>query len=155
MSPKENEQGPGSPLPPITLLLAEDSPDDVFFFTRILKKSGLSCELKHALDGGEAIQALKEASDAGNRSLLPDLIFLDLKMPVLNGFDVLSWMKEQEFIPPIPIFVLSGSDDDGDMRKARDLGALDYLVKPITLETLLRCIKIAGDRGGPTARKET
>src|SRR3954453_9242952 len=112
------------------LLLVEDSEDDAFFFTHTLKKTEAGCAVHRVNDGAKAIEFLREAFGSKSDSL-PRLIFLDLKMPVLNGFEVLSWMQQQTFSTPIPVIVLSGSDLPADKERAYSLGAIDYLVKPV------------------------
>jgi CheY-like chemotaxis protein len=110
------------------LLLVEDSDDDVFFFRRTFQKLGTNYRLHHALNGAVAIEFLREAASADT---LPRIIFLDLKMPVLNGFDVLNWMQKQKFAQAIPVIVLSGSDQQKDKDMAFQLGATDYIAKPM------------------------
>jgi CheY-like chemotaxis protein len=113
---------------PIQILLVEDSDDDAFFFRWTLQKTGLPFDCRHAVDGYEAIQILEKARSSGP---FPEAIFLDLKMPTLSGFDVLQWMQEQKFHPPLNVLVLSGSDQESDVRRARLLGVDRYLVKPV------------------------
>ena len=122
------------------LLLAEDSPDDAFFFQRALGKSGLQFDLQHVADGEAAIEFLREA--ASGKKPLPEAVFLDLKMPVRSGFEVLQWLQTQEIGASLRIIVLSGSNQQADRDRARELGASDYLVKPITRETLAATLKI-------------
>ncbi|PWU18360.1 MAG: two-component system response regulator [Verrucomicrobia bacterium] len=120
------------------ILLVEDSDDDAFFFERELEKSEVSCSLQHVGNGVEAVEFLRNASETGE---LPQTIFLDLKMPVLNGFEVLDWMRTQTFAIPIQVIVLSGSDHDDDKARAAQLGAVDYLVKPIRVSDLHRILE--------------
>jgi CheY-like chemotaxis protein len=120
-----------------SILLVEDSEDDVYFFTRSFQRSGLPGNLHHVLDGAAAIQFLSKASHSHS---LPQIIFLDLKMPVLNGFDVLDWIRNQPFSSEIAVFVLSGSELQPDKDRAAQLGAAGYLVKPINLADLNRVI---------------
>jgi CheY-like chemotaxis protein len=119
------------------LLLVEDSEDDAFFFKRALKKSGSTCFIHHALDGGEAVEFLSRAGRAGGHQW-PEKIFLDLKMPLMNGFEVLQWIRTQTFPREPEVIVLSGSDQQADKERAEKLGATGYLVKPITAATLQR-----------------
>src|SRR4051812_33113909 len=82
----------------LSLLLVEDSEDDLFFFQRTLRKSGIICHFQHAEDGGAAIELLKNSAHNPDGGIpFPDLIFLDLKMPVQNGFEVLAWVQRQDF----------------------------------------------------------
>lgn len=128
---------PSDPARPI-VLLAEDSEDDAFFFRWTLKKSKLDCELVHAADGLEALRVLKQAaeSDGQRRAQCPDLVFLDLKMPGLTGFEVLDWIRANPFRPPLEVAVLSGSDHALDVERARTLGAHNYFVKPVSGDDL-------------------
>jgi len=123
------------------ILLVEDSDDDAFFFERELKKSEVSCSLHHVVNGVGAVEFLQNASKNGE---LPHTMFLDLKMPVLNGFDVLEWMRTQTFAVPIQVIVLSGSDHEEDKERAAQLGAAEYLVKPIKVRDILRILQHVG-----------
>lgn len=116
------------------LLLIEDSDDDTFFFEAALKRSGLICELTHAADGRAALDIL-QAVQAGTKSQ-PDLLFLDLKLPVFSGFEVLTWIRDRAWNPPLRVIVLSGSEHARDVNHATALGAAGYVVKPISAERL-------------------
>jgi CheY-like chemotaxis protein len=124
---------------PLNLLLVEDSEDDAYFFQRTVRKSELNCTIRHERDGSRAVEFLNEVI-AGSCGL-PDLIFLDLKMPRMNGFEVLEWIRNRCFSNPMPVIVLSGSFEVQDQTRARELGASDYMVKPIRVEGLRRSIE--------------
>jgi CheY-like chemotaxis protein len=121
------------------VLLAEDSEDDAFFFRRTLQKSALSCQVHHGTNGAGVIDYLQNAS-ASNSPSLPELIFLDLKTPLLNGFEVLEWMRTQDFPAPMQVVVLSGSERQEDKERAARLGATDFLVKPLKVSDLHRFV---------------
>ena len=116
-----------------SILLVEDSPDDAYFFERALRRASIPCDFHHASDGKAAIELLGANAKANS---LPQAVFLDLKMPVMNGFEVLEWLEQQPFASDLPVFVLSGSNQQSDRERARLLGAADYLVKPVTSEIL-------------------
>lgn len=118
------------------ILLAEDSDDDVYFFQRALKKTCVECSCVRALNGQQAIEFLRRANNKGCE--LPDLLFLDLKMPVMNGFEVLEWIRSANLERLLKVIVLSGSNDQADRARAAALGASGYLVKPIASEELRR-----------------
>lgn len=122
----------------LTVLLVEDSEDDRFIFQHILKNTRPDVTLFTVNDGDEAIHYLQNQGRFADANRFPtaDIIFLDIKMPGRNGFDVLRWMKEQSLLSRIKVLVLSGSSEPRDMALARELGARDYLVKPITSEQL-------------------
>ena len=125
---------PSTPIRP-SVLLVEDSEDDAFFFRWTLEKCGLSCDVVHAADGAAAIEYLTSAgSGAGGRTF--DLVFLDLKLPTLTGFEVLSWIRDRQFVPPLDVAVLSGSEHASDIQRAHMLGATAYYVKPLSIEQL-------------------
>ena len=121
------------------ILLVEDSDDDAFFFRRAFEKSGLACLLTHVTDGGQAVEFLEDASS--NPQNLPHTIFLDLKMPVLNGFEVLEWIRSQTLPSAPQVIVLSGSEHEADKERALQLGAAAYLVKPIRVGDLQRLLQ--------------
>jgi DNA-binding response OmpR family regulator len=120
------------------LLLVEDSDDDAFFFERALQKSGIDCSFHRVANGEEAIDFLLNASASEG---LPEVIFLDLKMPVLNGFEVLEWLQRQSFHRQVRVIVLSGSEQESDRIRAAEMGAADYVVKPITVSDLNRFLQ--------------
>jgi CheY-like chemotaxis protein len=115
----------------VTFLLIEDSDDDAFFFRWTLEKTRLRWHFERVVDGPSAIEHLSRARQSGR---VPEAIFLDLKMPGMSGFEVLEWARREKFDPPLNILVLSGSDQDGDVKQARTLGVEHYLVKPISTE---------------------
>ncbi len=136
------------------ILLAEDSDDDAYFFQRAFGRASLGCELMRASNGKIAVEVLGNSRGTGNT---PPLVFLDLKMPVMSGFDVLHWIKSSGLDPLPTVIVLSGSNDHADRSRAFSLGAADYLVKPISAELLraqvLRVAKVCdGALAGTGAR---
>ena len=135
---KENKVQPDTTIP--TVLLVEDSEDDAFFFRRTLEKSELTCALLHVINGIEAVTFLQNALSSDTQ-MLPRSIFLDLKLPVLNGFEVLEWMRTQKFPTAIQVTVLSGSEREDDKQRAAQLGATDYLVKPVKVGDLHRVLQ--------------
>ena len=123
--------------PGTRILLVDDSDDDRCYFKWMFQKSGVPGELLQAEDGEEAIRFLSQATAAsGVPPQLPSAMFLDLKMPGRNGFEVLEWIREQPALQWLPVFVLTGSDSPSDITRAQDLGAKAYIVKPITDERI-------------------
>ena len=129
MPDQKTELNPPSP----RILLAEDSDDDAYFFERAIRKSGLQCSFVRARNGKIATDLLQEAA---NKSEFVDLLFLDLKMPVMSGFEVLEWMRAANLARTPKVLVLSGSNDHSDRLRATELGAADYIVKPIAADVL-------------------
>jgi CheY-like chemotaxis protein len=120
-------------------LLVDDNEDDVFFMKRAFRQAGLQNPLHVTRNGEEAINYLSGVNDFCNRERhpLPNLIFLDLKMPGIGGFEVLSWMRKQQL--EVPVAVLTSSSEEIDRQRAQELGADWYLLKPPTKEMVLSC----------------
>ena len=122
-----------------TILVADDDQNDVFFLRRAFQKSGLEHSVVHVSDGQEAIDYLRGDAGYSDRARfpIPALLLLDLKMPKVDGFDVLHWLKERSDLKELPVVVLSSSSREDDIQRARSLGADDYRVKPADFEQLL------------------
>jgi CheY-like chemotaxis protein len=118
--------------PTATLLLVEDEPTDVFLMKRALKAAEIANPLQVAADGQEAIDYLSGAGAFSDRTRfpIPSIIFLDLKLPYRNGFEVLSWIRTQRHLDLTLVMVLTSSAEDRDIAQAYQLGARTYLVKP-------------------------
>jgi CheY-like chemotaxis protein len=126
------------------ILVAEDNPADLFFLQRRLRTAGVMNPLQHAEDGVEAIKLLEPWCDpAADPALRPWLMFVDLRMPRLNGFDVLDWMNQRRLGDIITISVLSTSDEPEDLERAAALGAHRYLVKYPRPEELAEVVAFA------------
>lgn len=122
-----------------TLLLVEDSDDDAFFFARLLKKCDLPCNYVRMADGRAALEYLGKCLASPQMEgvpVRPDLVFLDLKLPAVSGFEILHWLSGRTLEAPLSVTVLSGSDQVTDINRATALGAPNYFVKPIRLEQL-------------------
>jgi len=115
-----------------TILWAEDDENDVLLFRRAFEKASLPHRLIDVGDGQEAVDYLagEPPHDDRTRFPLPDLLLLDLKMPRLGGFEVLAWIQERPEFKGLPAVVLSSSNQERDIQRARSLGASDYFVKP-------------------------
>jgi CheY-like chemotaxis protein len=121
-----------------TVLLAEDEADDVFIMQRVIRKMGLPVSLQVAKDGEEAVEYLSGKGKYADRDLypLPELILLDIKMPRKTGFDVLWWLKHESSLQQIPAVMVTSSSVKTDVDKAHELGAVAYLVKPVSFDDL-------------------
>ena len=115
-------------LPP--LMMVDDNTDDAVLFARRLKEAGVHNPLIHFRTGGEAFMFLNELC-AGRKTSTgrPCLIFLDVNMPNLSGFDVLAWARQQPALRGLKIIMLSGATEPWDAKIAAKLGADDYLMK--------------------------
>ena len=121
-----------------TILHVEDDANDVLLFRHACVKGGVKVNVQTVGDGDEALAYLEGADHFADRKQhpLPKLVLLDLKMPKLNGFDVLNWMRQKDEFRRVPVVVLSSSNHDDDVRKAYDLGANSFLIKPVGFEAL-------------------
>lgn len=115
-----------------TILIADDNDDDVFALTRALRKAGVTNPVQVVTHGRQAIDYLGGAGEFIDRSRwpFPCLVFLDLKMPLCDGFEVLAWLRQRAELSWLPVVVLSGSDERRDHQRAYALGARTYLLKP-------------------------
>jgi DNA-binding response OmpR family regulator len=145
------------------VLLVEDSDDDAFFFIRALRLAGASARPLHLMDGGAAVAHLKAVragtaprpGGRGGPPPRPDIVFLDLKIPTLSGFDVLTWIGAQHFDPPLEVAVLSGSEHNTDVERAMSLGASGYYVKPILVQQLRSRLHAWHEKHSSTNAPET
>jgi CheY-like chemotaxis protein len=128
-----------------TVLLVEDNPDDVFLMRRVFKKAQIKAQLLVVTDGKQAIGYLEGTGDFNDRHLypLPNLVFLDLKLPFLHGFIVLAWIRKQANLNEVQVVILTSSMEDQDREKAAAFGA-PYLVKPPTPQMLFEAIRSIG-----------
>jgi len=125
--------------PNATILLVEDDPNDVFLMKRALKGSEIRNPLQLATNGQEAIDYLSGAGKFANRTEfpLPDLVFLDLKLPYKSGFEVLEWIRSQPALDTMVVVILTSSSEERDIEKGYKLGARSFLIKPPTPRMLL------------------
>jgi CheY-like chemotaxis protein len=116
------------------VLLVEDNDDNADLITRAFHKTGFPVTLERVTDGDAAVSRL---NDPALRSVT--LILLDLKLPLRSGFEVLTWARGEAgaAVRRIPIVVLTSSDQERDIRRAYDLGANSYLVKPVGAPALV------------------
>src|ERR1043165_5275444 len=119
------------------VLQVEDDPNDVFLFNRAFKKSGIDAALKAFEDGEDLINFL---SSAAASEAAPSLVLLDIKLPRKSGFEVLQWVRAHPSFKRLPIVMLTSSAQPHDVRRAYDLGANGYLVKPMDIEEMTRLL---------------
>ena len=126
------------------ILLVEDNPNDVLIAERSLKKAQIKTEVSVARDGQEALDFLHQRGPFANAPR-PDLIFLDLNLPKINGQEVLAEIKKNENLRRIPVIVLTVSRYEEDMVKAYNSGAAGYITKPPSSAEFLKVINTVLD----------
>ena len=121
------------------ILLAEDREDDILLIRKAFQQAFINNPLQVVRDGEEAIAYLSGEGKYSNRSEypLPELMLLDLKMPRMNGFEVLEWIRRQPSLSSLRVVVLTASDLMRDVNTAYKLGANSFLVKPVDFEDVV------------------
>jgi CheY-like chemotaxis protein len=120
------------------ILLVEDNEDDVFLMKRALKGARVMNDLYVVEDGQAAQDYLAGANKFADRSAypLPAVVFLDLKLPLISGHDVLAWIRRRKEFDSLVVIVLTSSNEAWDVSRCYALGANSYVVKPPTTEQL-------------------
>lgn len=129
----------------LEILLVEDNPADVKFTIMALKKAKLSNDIVHLKDGEEALNYFfgTDVQNPDKRKSV-GLILLDLKMPKVNGLEVLKKLKADERTKNIPVAVFTSSKEDPDVKQCYELGVNSYIVKPIDFEQFSQVVKDTG-----------
>ena len=130
----------------IEILLVEDNPRDAELTIRALKKKQLADKLFHVEDGVEALDFLFARGKFEDRSLErhPRVILLDLKLPRVNGLEVLRAIKQDDRTREIPVVIVTSSAEDPDVVAAYKLGANSYVIKPVQFETFIEAMSKLG-----------
>jgi len=134
-----------------TVLLVEDTEDDVFFLKRALRDAEIKNPLQVVVDGQQALDYLDGKGEYADREKypLPFLILLDLKLPYVMGLDVLKWIRARADFETILVVVLTSSQQDSDITATYRLGGNSYLIKPPNREKLKDLIKSLGEYWNP------
>lgn len=130
----------------VEVLLVEDNPDDVELTLRALKTNHLSNKVHVVRDGAEAIEFLfgSGAYAARNHGAVPKVVLLDLKLPKVDGLEVLRRIKSDPQTKTIPVVVLTSSKEDQDVVKSYQLGVNSYIVKPVDFDKFVKSIRDLG-----------
>jgi len=126
----------------IEILLVEDNMNDAELTIRALKKNKVANNLIHVKDGASALDFLFGKGAFGGRNInnKPKVILLDLKMPKVDGMEVLKQIKADEFTKNIPVVVLTSSRENPDIERSYALGANSYIVKPVDFDGFMRAV---------------
>ena len=123
----------------VEILLVEDNPNDVEMTLHALKRSGLTNRIRVMRDGAEALEFL-----FANGAELPKVVMLDLKLPRVDGIQVLRAVRADPRTRTIPIVVLTSSREERDIAQTYDLGANSYIVKPVDFEQFSEAVRQLG-----------
>jgi two-component system, response regulator len=128
------------------ILLVEDNPDDELLAIRALEKNNIMNEVVVARDGAEALDYLFGAGAYTGRdmSVMPQIILLDLKLPKIDGLEVLRRLRNNERTKLLPVVVLTSSREDRDLTECYSLGANSYIRKPVNFTQFTEAIRQLG-----------
>jgi CheY-like chemotaxis protein len=129
------------------ILIAEDREDDILIIRRSFEKAGVPNPIQVVKDGIEVIAYLLGEGKFANRVEypLPTLLLLDLKMPRIDGFEVLRWLHQQPVLKNLRVIVLTSSQEIRDVNRAYELGANSFLVKPMDFENSVEISKFLNE----------
>ena len=130
----------------VEVLLVEDNPRDAELTIRALKRQHLANQLFHVEDGAEALDFLfaRGKYEGRRMDVAPKVILLDLKLPKVNGLEVLRAMKSDPRLHTIPVVVVTSSAEDPDIKAAYDLGANGYVIKPVQFDSFIEAMSKLG-----------
>lgn len=126
-------------IPANAILLVEDSEDDVFLMKHALNGAGVSNPIFVVETGQQAVNYLAGAGAFQDRARypMPVGVFLDLKLPLMSGHEVLAWIRSQRQLESLVVVVLTSSNEPSDVRRSYSLGASSYLVKPLNARQVI------------------
>lgn len=131
---------------PIDIVIVEDNSDDAEMAIRALRKNHLVNNILHLQDGEEALDYLFSTGVYEGRNIadVPKVVLLDLKMPKVDGLEVLKRMKSDERTKIIPVVLLTSSKQDKDIAEGYRLGVNSYIVKPVGFENFVKAVSEIG-----------
>ena len=130
----------------MTILLVEDNADDELLALRALKKTDVPNDVVVTRDGQEALDYIFGQGKFQGRDirLLPKVVFLDLKLPKLDGLEVLRKIRQYERTKRLPVVLLTSSDEVQDMKAGYDIGVNSYINKPVDFDEFVSQVKLLG-----------
>jgi two-component system response regulator len=130
----------------VEILLVEDNIDDAEMTIQAMRKNNLANKLVHMVDGEEALDFLFGTGKFIGRdvNLKPRLILLDLKMPKVDGIEVLEVVKSNDVTKKIPVVILTSSKEDPDVSRCYGLGANAFIVKPVGFDSFIKAVSELG-----------
>jgi CheY-like chemotaxis protein len=128
----------------VIVLLAEDDPGHALLVERVLRRAGVGNQFLHFSDGQEILDFLITASAASDFQDRTFVVLLDIRMPGLDGTEVLRHIRADERLRRLPVVMLSSTDDPEEIQRCRELGCDGYLVKPLSAERVLDTVRKLG-----------
>jgi len=125
------------------IVFVEDDADDIFLLKMACKKAGMTGSANFLENGRRAVEFFKPKLPLRENRSKPFLIFLDLNMPEMNGFEFLKWLRQEAAVSSVPVIILSTSENPMDIAKAYDVGANAYLVKANSIDDLTSLISVS------------
>lgn len=126
---------------PITILMADDDPDDRLLVKEAFEENHLLNNLETVEDGEELMDFLYRRGEFSDTTITPGLILLDLNMPKKSGLEALKEIKSDERLRRLPVVILTTSKAEEDIVRSYDLGVNSFIVKPVTFDSLVELIK--------------
>ena len=126
------------------IVLVEDSDEDAELTMRALKRQKLANNVRRLSDGQQAIDYFFGPGPDGNEPDLPKVVLLDLKLPMVNGLEILRRLKSEPRTRNIPVVVLTSSKEDRDLEEAYRLGVNSYIVKPVEFDKFMSAVESVG-----------
>lgn len=128
----------------IEILLVEDNPNDVELTIRALRSGNITNHVRIARDGEEALELFFSNGGLVDRHEQSGIVLLDLKLPKIDGLEVLKRLKSDPRTRAVPVVVLTLSREEPDIEAAYELGANSYIVKPVDFDQFLNCVRQLG-----------
>lgn len=131
---------------PVEILLVEDNPNDVELALHALKRNKVSNRVHVVRDGEEALDFIfgKDGSSGGPSNQRPKMVLLDLKLPKVDGLEVLRRLKGDPRTRSIPVIMLTSSSEERDIVESYDLGVNSYIVKPVDFQQFSEAVRQLG-----------
>lgn len=126
-----------------TVLYVEDEENDIILLQHAWREALIEHRLEVAKNGKQALDYFQRSASGNNRLTFPmcGLVLLDLNLPLLSGFEVLSWLRKHKEFKRMPVLVLTSSNQNHDIQLAYEMGANAFLIKPSSLDGLIELIR--------------
>lgn len=128
----------------LTIILAEDDEGHATLIKRNLKRSGLLNEIIHFKDGQQTLDFLNNVKEKNDKNNLPSLLLLDIKMPKVDGIEVLRQVKKDPSLKRMPVIMITTTDDPREIETCHELGCSNYITKPIDYDKFVSAIRKLG-----------